>query len=56
MRTFLMAAAVMIGLANATLYSALGDTGFAEPLTWSLDPWPLTAPHTTSAIAVKSRL
>jgi hypothetical protein len=51
MRAFLVAAAVLVGIANAVLYSAVGDAGFAEPFTWKLEPWPLTVLYTISEIA-----
>ena len=52
MAAFLRAAAVLVGLANATLYSMVGDAGFEEPFTWKLEPWPLTTLYAISAIAV----
>jgi len=42
MRAFLMAAAVLVGLANAAFYSMVGDKGPEEPFSWKLEPWPLT--------------
>jgi hypothetical protein len=45
-----MAAAVLVGLANAALYSMVGDEGLEEPFTWKLEPWPLTILYAVSAI------
>ena len=48
MAAFLRAAAVLVGLANATLYSMVGDAGFEERFTWKLEPWPLTTLYAIS--------
>ena len=41
MRIFLMVAAVLIGLANATLYSLIGNNTFDNLFAWQRDPWSL---------------
>ena len=51
MAALLRAAAVLVGLSNATFYSVVGDAGFEEPFTWKLEPWPLTTLYAISAIA-----
>ena len=50
MRAFLMAAAVLVGLANATLYSAVGDNAWGGPFVWRLEPWPLSAAYALCAV------
>ncbi len=41
MRVFLIVAAVLIGLANATLYSLIGNNTFDNLFDWQFDPLPL---------------
>jgi hypothetical protein len=41
MRIFLMVAAVLVGVANATLYSLIGNNTFDNLFDWQRDPWPL---------------
>lgn len=41
MRIFLMAAAVLVGVANATLYSFIGNNTFDNLFEWQRDPWSL---------------
>jgi hypothetical protein len=43
MRIFLMAAAVLIALANAILYSLIGNNTFSNLFDFHLDPWHLSA-------------
>ena len=42
MRIFLMVAAVLIALANATLYSLIGNNTFSNLFDFHPDPWPLS--------------
>jgi hypothetical protein len=39
-RTFLVAVAVLIGLANTLFYSGFGGSAWGGPFVWRLDPWP----------------
>lgn len=41
MRVFLMVAAVAVGVANATLYSLIGNNTFDNLFEWQFDPWSL---------------
>ena len=41
MRISLMAAAVLVGVANATLYSFIGNNTFDNLFEWQRDPWSL---------------
>ncbi len=50
MHVFLIAAAVLVGLANATLYSAFGDSAWGGPFVWRLEPWPLSAAYALCAV------
>ncbi len=50
MRTFLVIAAVAVGVANAALYNLLGDGPLDEVFYLHPDPWPLSVLHALSAI------
>ena len=50
MRIFLMAAAVLIALANAILYSLIGNNTFTNLFDFHLDPWSLSALYVLCAI------
>lgn len=50
MRVFLIATAVITGLANALLYNTLGDSPWGGPFVWTLEPGPLFVAHLLSAI------
>ncbi|CAN5165458.1 hypothetical protein BH24ACT17_BH24ACT17_12620 [soil metagenome] len=50
MRIFLMAAAALIALANAILYSLIGNNTFANLFDFHLDPWSLSALYVLCAI------
>ena len=52
MRIFLMVAAVLIGLANATLYSLIGNNTFDNLFEWQRDPWSLYLLYAFTAIFV----
>jgi len=52
MRIFLMAAAMLVGLANATLYSLIGNNTFDNLFEWQRDPWSLYLLYAFSAIFV----
>jgi hypothetical protein len=41
MRLFLLVAAVVVGVANATLYSLIGNNTFDNLFEWTRDPWSL---------------
>ena len=41
MRLFLLVAAVVVGVANATLYSFIGNNTFDNLFEWRRDPWSL---------------
>lgn len=50
MRIFLMVAAVLVGLANATLYSLIGNNTFDNLFEWRRDPWSLYLLYALSAV------
>ena len=50
MRIFLMAAAVLIALSNAILYSLIGNNTFTNLFDFHLDPWSLCALYALCAI------
>jgi hypothetical protein len=50
MRIFLMAAAVLIALANAILYSLIGNNTFSNLFDFHLDPWHLSAMYVLCAV------
>ena len=50
MRIFLMAAAVLVGLANATLYSLIGNNTFDNLFEWQRDPWSLYVMYAFCAV------
>jgi hypothetical protein len=50
MRILLMAAAVLIALANAILYSLIGNNTFTNLFDFHLDPWSLSALYVLCAI------
>jgi hypothetical protein len=50
MRIFLMVAAVLIALANATLYSLIGNNTFTNLFELHLDPWSLSALYVLCAV------
>ena len=52
MRVFLMVAAVLIGVANATLYSLFGNNTFDNLFEWQRDPWSLYVMYALSAVFV----
>ena len=52
MRIFLMVAAVLIGLANATLYSLIGNNTFDNLFAWQRDPWSLYILYASSSVFV----
>lgn len=52
MRIFLMAAAVVVGLANATLYSLIGNNTFDDLFEWQTDPWSLYVMYALCAVFV----
>ena len=52
MRVFLMAAAVLVGIANATLYSLIGNNTFDNLFEWQRDPWSLYLLYAFTAIFV----
>ena len=52
MRIFLMVAAVLIGLANATLYSLIGNNTFDNLFEWQRDPWSLYLLYASCAVFV----
>ena len=52
MRIFLMVAAVVVGLANATLYSLIGNNTFDNLFEWQRDPWSLYLLYAFSAVFV----
>ncbi len=52
MRIFLIAAAVLVGVANATLYSLIGNNTFDNLFDWQRDPWPLYLLYAFSAVFV----
>jgi hypothetical protein len=52
MRIFLMGAAVLVGLANATLYSLIGNNTFDNLFEWHRDPWSLYLMYAFTAVFV----
>ncbi|HEY6581856.1 MAG TPA: hypothetical protein VIZ60_12090 [Rubrobacter sp.] len=52
MRIFLMAAAVLVGIANATLYSLIGNNTFDNLFRWQRDTWSLYFLYAFCAIFV----
>jgi len=52
MRIFLMVAAVLIALANATLYSLIGNNTFSNLFDIHPDPWSLSAMYALCAVFV----
>ena len=52
MRTFLMVAAIVVGIANATLYSFIGNNTFDNLFEWQRDPWSLYLLYTFTAVFV----
>ncbi len=50
MRIFLMAAAALIALANAILYSLIGNNTFTNLFDFHLDPWSLSAMYVLCAV------
>ena len=52
MRVFLMVAAVLVGIANATLYSLIGNNTFDNLFEWQRDPWSLYLLYAATALFV----
>ena len=52
MRLFLLVAAVTVGVANATLYSFIGNNTFDNLFEWRPDPWSLYMLYAFTAIFV----
>jgi hypothetical protein len=52
MRLFLMVAAVLVGIANATLYSLIGNNTFDNLFAWQRDPWSLYLLYAATALFV----
>jgi MFS family permease len=52
MRISLMLAAVLVGVANATLYSLIGNNTFDNLFEWKRDPWSLYVLYALSAVFV----
>lgn len=52
MRLFLLVAAVVVGVANATLYSFIGNNTFDNLFEWQRDPWSLYMLYAFTAIFV----
>ena len=52
MRIFLMVAAMLVGLANATLYSLIGNNTFDNLFEWQRDTWSLYFLYAFTAIFV----
>jgi hypothetical protein len=52
MRIFVMISAVLVGLANATLYSLIGNNTFDNLFEWQRDPWSLYVLYALSAVFV----
>jgi len=52
MRLFLLVAAVTVGVANATLYSFIGNNTFDNLFEWRRDPWSLYMLYAFTAIFV----
>jgi hypothetical protein len=47
-----MAAAMLVGLANATMYSLFGNNTFDNLFEWRIDPWPLYLMYALCAVFV----
>ncbi|HEV2743762.1 MAG TPA: hypothetical protein VGV91_11435 [Rubrobacter sp.] len=52
MRLFLPALAVVVGLANALLYNAFGNSPWGGPFVWRLQLGPMFTAHMLSAVLV----
>ena len=52
MRICLIVSAILVGLANATLYSLIGNNTFDNLFEWQRDPWSLYVLYAFSAIFV----
>jgi hypothetical protein len=52
MRIFLIVSAILVGLANATLYSLIGNNTFDNLFEWHRDPWSLYVLYAFSAVFV----
>jgi hypothetical protein len=52
MRILLIVAAILVGLANATLYSLIGNNTFDNLFEWHRDPWSLYVLYAFSAVFV----
>ena len=52
MRLFLLVAAIVVGIANATLYSFIGNNTFDNLFEWQRDPWSLYLLYTFTAVFV----
>jgi len=52
MRVFLLVAAVLVGIANATLYSFIGNNTFDNLFAWQRDPWSLYFLYAFTAVFV----
>ena len=52
MRLFLLVAAVTVGVANATLYSFIGNNTFDNLFEWRRDPWSLYMLYAFTAVFV----
>src|SRR5215213_5567229 len=52
MRLFLLVAAMVVGIANATLYSFIGNNTFDNLFEWQRDPWSLYLLYVFTAVFV----
>lgn len=52
MRLFVLVAAVVVGVANATLYSFIGNNTFDNLFEWQRDPWSLYMLYAFTAVFV----
>ena len=52
MRLFLLVAAMVVGVANATLYSFIGNNTFDNLFEWRRDPWSLYMLYACTAVFV----
>ena len=52
MRILLIVAAILVGLANATLYSLIGNNTFDNLFEWQRDPWSLYLLYAATALFV----
>ena len=52
MRAFVLVAAVLVGVANATLYSFIGNNTFDNLFAWQRDPWSLYLLYVFTAVFV----